>query len=706
MAGCGVPTPPLYYRLIRDAAPPGGALVYRVTAITDTSTVGTIQDGAFPHNLVPVSEIKDGRIKLHPSAYPILQSSPGFVFHNPEAEGFCSPSRYNGSPQLESVSASEAAALLGNANISAAPAPAQAVPVAAPAAAASVGPASGAAAAAAAESSDDEEDDDNDYNEDESHVCTLCYGSISATDSKVNRPGNRSAHSACDAIRRELLRANINELKSSAARQWDASLRGQKDSNTETRSRASVPAPLPQSKREMSTRSRVALATFHEQLLATDTNTTALADGVAGDAAAGGAASTAGVAEELLLRTGKLLSRSAQKQEQVLRAIAVGELGIAGQFLLSHSIGCAAANAAASNATGGQGGGGGGGDNDGAGGGGGGAINCAVCYDSMVIASSPGGLVSCLGGHTLHAGCASELLLGGGACPECREPLFFAKLEMREIVTATAASNAATDTSNARTGSTPLLNEEGAVMVKSALSGLYYCGRGGVKGLAPRGVFKVGQKVRLSKTYKEHGDALGGPLESGDVGTVVKVPSGSRVQVQTETGRNWYYDLPALKRVASTAQGGTLPVCGPKEGRPCRACRRWNKTLGLNKPKKVSKAALLAKQQTAQLRAELAAVQASRAEVNAQLLGVLNARRSKIAALATRNNDKSSLVVAASDLVSVDVSRFPPLPPLGMLPGASDALPLLQRQVSASSAAAAAGLDESLGDADVQRGRR
>ena len=162
---------------------------------------------------------------------------------------------------------------------------------------------------------DDVDDDDNfDYGEaDKSQVCTLCYGSLSATDSKVNRPGNRSAHSACDAIRRELLRANINELKSSAARQWDASLRGQKDSNTETRSRASVPAPLPQSKREMSTRSRVALATFHEQLLATDTNTTALADGVAGDAAAGGAASTAGVAEEFLLRTGKLLSRSAQK---------------------------------------------------------------------------------------------------------------------------------------------------------------------------------------------------------------------------------------------------------------------------------------------------------------------------------------------------------------------------------------------------------
>jgi len=544
---------------------------------------------------------------------------------------------------------------------------------------------------------DDVDDDDNfDYGEaDKSQVCTLCYGSLSATDSKVNRPGNRSAHSACDTIRRELLGANINELKSSAARQWDASLRGQKDSNTETRSRASVPAPLPQSKREMSTRSRVALATFHEQLLATDTNTTALADGVAGTAAAGGAAATAGVAEELLLRTGKLLSRSAQKHEQVLRAIAVGELGVAGQFLLSHSIGCAAGNAAASNATGGQGGGGGGGDNDGAGGGGGGAINCAVCYDSMAIENSPGGLVSCLGGHALHAGCASELLLGGGACPECREPLFFAKIEKSEALAAAAAATAV------NTSGEPVLNDEGVAIFQSAVSGFYYCGRTDAQGHVPRGVVNAGQKVCLSKDYTNYGDSASGPLRVGDVGTVHVnlTTSNTRVQVRSSSGQKWFYDRGALSCVASD---GVVPVCGPSEGRPCRACRRWNKTLGLNKPKKVSKAALLAKQQTAQLRAELAAVQASRAEVNAQLLEVLTARRSK-----NNTANGGTLSVASRDVDSNGASSAPPQPlPASESNATEDTPPPLLRQLTPSSAATAEGLDKTVSDADVQRGRR
>ena len=58
---------------------------------------------------------------------------------------------------------------------------------------------------------------------------------------------------------------------------------------------------------------------------------------------------------------------------------------------------------------------------------------CPVCYDAVPPLDS----VGCLGGgsagaqgggHGLHAACASDLLLGGGACPECREPLFFAKV--------------------------------------------------------------------------------------------------------------------------------------------------------------------------------------------------------------------------------------------------------------------------------------
>ena len=555
------------------------------------------------------------------------------------------------------------------------------------------------AAAAALESSSDEDDDEGDdddaYDEKEdSQVCTLCYGSLAAADSKVTRPGNRSAHSACDTIRRELLKGDIAELTSSAAYQWELSFCGQKSSKSATSpttiTKAPASAPLLQSQRELPKRSRVALAIFHEHLIAANTNTDA-AVGVAGGIS-GGAAASVGVAEELLLRSGKLLADDAQKQEQLLRAIAVGELGVAGQFLLSHSIGCAAANAAAGTHSG-QGGGA---DNFS---GSRGTINCAVCYDSMASASSPGGLVSCLGGHALHAGCASELLLGGGACPECREPLFFAKLETHEIVTAAAAAAAAA--SDADAGSAPHMNEEGVAVVKSAFSGLYYCGRAGVKGLAPRRVTKVGQKVCLSKDYHENSDAIGGPLEIGDLGTVNKAPSNSRVQVRSKGGKTWYYDLAALRRVAAEVEnGGSVPVCGPLEGRPCRACRRWNKALGLTKPTKVSKAAFLAKQQTAQLRAELAAVQASRAEAKEQLVKVLTTRRSKDAPRMVASSDLGSV-----DASRVDASRVSLLPPTGAQPVPSAPLPL-QRRMSASSAETAAGLDESLGDADVQRGRR
>mmetsp|Transcript_3482 Transcript_3482/g.5310 ORF Transcript_3482/g.5310 Transcript_3482/m.5310 type:complete len:1642 (-) Transcript_3482:469-5394(-) len=63
---------------------------------------------------------------------------------------------------------------------------------------------------------------------------------------------------------------------------------------------------------------------------------------------------------------------------------------------------------------------------------------CTVCYGDLNSCEA----VYCLGTsstssiaskqHGLHAACAADLLLGGGDCPRCREPLFQARLESAE----------------------------------------------------------------------------------------------------------------------------------------------------------------------------------------------------------------------------------------------------------------------------------
>lgn len=50
------------------------------------------------------------------------------------------------------------------------------------------------------------------------------------------------------------------------------------------------------------------------------------------------------------------------------------------------------------------------------------------CGDVIDAKSSPDGAVGCLGGHAMHAPCAADLLLGGGSCPTCRQPIFFSKV--------------------------------------------------------------------------------------------------------------------------------------------------------------------------------------------------------------------------------------------------------------------------------------
>lgn len=61
-----------------------------------------------------------------------------------------------------------------------------------------------------------------------------------------------------------------------------------------------------------------------------------------------------------------------------------------------------------------------------------------TCWCGEVIDSktAPDGVVGCLQGHAMHASCASDLMLGGGKCPTCRQTIFFPKLASTECQTA------------------------------------------------------------------------------------------------------------------------------------------------------------------------------------------------------------------------------------------------------------------------------
>ena len=41
--------------------------------------------------------------------------------------------------------------------------------------------------------------------------------------------------------------------------------------------------------------------------------------------------------------------------------------------------------------------------------------------------------MGCLNGHAIHAACAADLALGGGVCPTCRAPLYYAQVPKAEV---------------------------------------------------------------------------------------------------------------------------------------------------------------------------------------------------------------------------------------------------------------------------------
>jgi len=63
-------------------------------------------------------------------------------------------------------------------------------------------------------------------------------------------------------------------------------------------------------------------------------------------------------------------------------------------------------------------------------------VTTSVCFcgSPIDVRTAPDGCVGCLRcGHAVHAPCAADLLLGGGVCPACREPLYLPRLGSDEV---------------------------------------------------------------------------------------------------------------------------------------------------------------------------------------------------------------------------------------------------------------------------------
>jgi len=123
-------------------------------------------------------------------------------------------------------------------------------------------------------------------------------------------------------------------------------------------------------------------------------------------------------AENILRRIApQVRPRSSSSYETLLSCISAGRIGIAGTMLLSqayapHNVERPSNQEDSDNPN-----------------------EKMVCFCGEVIdkETAPDGAVGCLGGHAMHASCASDLLLGGGKCPTCRQTLFFSRVAGSEI---------------------------------------------------------------------------------------------------------------------------------------------------------------------------------------------------------------------------------------------------------------------------------
>ena len=384
-------------------------------------------------------------------------------------------------------------------------------------------------------------------------TCALCRDGVFETDSRLRGQSKGDyVHERCH------LRLKITEVaaacwsESSSTASGSSGGRGRVGAASRSSS-SRVPSRL---KRALTPRSRNALTMFR---MFSESDTASSAADVA-------------FAEELLVRGAAKLNEEDQKH--VRAAVAMGELGMAGMLFVGKTLSASSASVAADSGSGH--------------GSTSSALMCPICFDNVVIegaAASSGGAVSCLAGHAMHAACASGLALSGGACPECREPLFFAKLDPAESRTAearaslvavsgsliasdggdsssyTGSGGASSNASNSSSSAASVtVNGQGAPMQQSAENGKWYCGR------RKCNVMKKDEECRwpikadtvvLSAEFVKRAGAKFGLLKPGQEGTVIE-ESGVSLRVQTSAPGGgtdtWCYLFSDLVRKITDAE--------------------------------------------------------------------------------------------------------------------------------------------------------
>lgn len=82
-------------------------------------------------------------------------------------------------------------------------------------------------------------------------------------------------------------------------------------------------------------------------------------------------------------------------------------------------------------------------------------------------------------------------------------------------------------------------------------------------------MFEVGDEVVLADDFAAHADAAHGPLNLGDVGSVVRVNGRQSVDVRAQSGREWNYNNAALRKAAAPIEPAFLEGAAAEEWCRC-----------------------------------------------------------------------------------------------------------------------------------------
>eukprot|EP00931_Biecheleriopsis_adriatica_P020245 TRINITY_DN13598_c0_g1_i1.p1 TRINITY_DN13598_c0_g1~~TRINITY_DN13598_c0_g1_i1.p1 ORF type:complete len:1425 (+),score=288.78 TRINITY_DN13598_c0_g1_i1:78-4352(+) len=320
-------------------------------------------------------------------------------------------------------------------------------------------------------------------------------------------------------------------------------------------------------------------------------------------------------AEEFLVH-GEVVGLTRAEHDQLKAAVAAGELGLAGQIIMGASLSDASLPPGTVDASSAE------------------SAMCPVCAEEIRGAEQLGGVVGCLKGHAIHAACAADLTLGGGACPTCRSPLYYAQVSKAEAEAARCIASA-----------------EAEQRVQS---------EGDDEQDRSPGQFHVGDTVRILANASEC----------------------EKLQSAPEVG-GWSPDMAS----ACDAEGEVVEIIGTRSSSgeavfAVEVCTdnldiwRWHSQLLTlvcsyckGQPDKERRAAKKSAEQLARLRAELAAVKKARTQVGVESTSVLmrasaaegGIEQHSIAPLALERHltGGSMLAVAklGSDVAPVDVQR-------------------------------------------------